>query len=295
MRVRFAAIEPYDSGMLDVTDGHRLYWECCGNPGGKAAFFGMAGRFWLHAGPASVLRSQRLPHCAVRPTRVRRSRPLANVDLSTNTTSHLIADIERLRQHHGVESWTILEELFVYYAFVLYYLLLERAASRIPVAGFAQRLAKSVLWQRAYSTFLRVPFIIYPLALLGLSIAFTMLVDRARSFEPADVTSRDLPYNSSMFTIKLGRRVHARSRTRILRRLQPIAYACGTLCGDAYTKAQAIRHRRHRSRDRRIFATSFLYRTLESTDIYSYVANARLGMIGSYASHIRVSDPGLRE
>jgi len=31
-----------------------------------------------------------------------------NVDLSTNTTPHLIADIERLRQHHGVESWTVL-------------------------------------------------------------------------------------------------------------------------------------------------------------------------------------------
>jgi len=30
------------------------------------------------------------------------------VDLSTNTTPHLIADIERLRQHHGVESWTVL-------------------------------------------------------------------------------------------------------------------------------------------------------------------------------------------
>ena len=40
-----------------------------------------------------------------------RSRPLANeatVDLSTNTTAHLIADIEQLRQHLGIESWTVL-------------------------------------------------------------------------------------------------------------------------------------------------------------------------------------------
>jgi proline iminopeptidase len=41
---RFPAIEPYDSGMLDVGDGHQVYWECCGNPAGKLALF-------LHGGP----------------------------------------------------------------------------------------------------------------------------------------------------------------------------------------------------------------------------------------------------
>jgi len=41
----------------------------------------------------------------------RSARPLAsdsNADLSTNTTAHLIADIERLREHHGIENWTVL-------------------------------------------------------------------------------------------------------------------------------------------------------------------------------------------
>ena len=33
---QFPPIEPYDSGMLDVGDGHRVYWECCGNPEGQA-------------------------------------------------------------------------------------------------------------------------------------------------------------------------------------------------------------------------------------------------------------------
>jgi proline iminopeptidase len=112
MQGRFPAIEPYDSGMLDVSDGHRLYWECCGNPDGQAALY-------LHGGPGSgctpsqrrlfdpdayriILFDQR--GCG-------RSRPLAdehNADLTTNTTPHLIADIERLRRHHGVERWTIL-------------------------------------------------------------------------------------------------------------------------------------------------------------------------------------------
>ena len=109
---RFPAIEPYDSGMLDVGDGHQVYWECCGNPAGKPALY-------LHGGPGSgcspgqrrffdpdayrvILLDQR--GCG-------RSRPLASApdaDLSTNTTAHLMADIEALRQRHGVEHWTVL-------------------------------------------------------------------------------------------------------------------------------------------------------------------------------------------
>src|ERR1700730_9546584 len=109
---RFPAIERYDSGMLEVGDGHHVYWECCGNPAGKPALF-------LHGGPGSgcsagqrrvvdfhlyraVLFDQR--GCG-------RSRLLANepsADLSTNTTAHLIADIEALREMQGVDRWIIL-------------------------------------------------------------------------------------------------------------------------------------------------------------------------------------------
>jgi proline iminopeptidase len=109
---QFPPIEPYDSGMMDVGDGHRVYWECCGNPLGKPALF-------LHGGPGSgcspgqrrffdpklyraVLFDQR--GCG-------RSRPLASqpgVDLATNTTAHLIADIESLRTMLAIDRWTIL-------------------------------------------------------------------------------------------------------------------------------------------------------------------------------------------
>ena len=109
---RLPAIEPYDSGTLDAGDGHQVYWECCGNRRGKPALY-------LHGGPGSgctpgqrrffdpdvwrvVLFDQR--GCG-------RSRPLASApdaDLSTNTTAHLIADIEALRQLHGIERWTVL-------------------------------------------------------------------------------------------------------------------------------------------------------------------------------------------
>jgi pimeloyl-ACP methyl ester carboxylesterase len=46
MSGQFPPIEPYDSGMLDVGGGHRVYWECCGNPTGRPALF-------LHGGPGS--------------------------------------------------------------------------------------------------------------------------------------------------------------------------------------------------------------------------------------------------
>ncbi len=41
-----AAVEPYATGMLDVGDGHSLYWEMCGNPEGKPAVM-------LHGGPGA--------------------------------------------------------------------------------------------------------------------------------------------------------------------------------------------------------------------------------------------------
>ena len=111
MSRQFPEIEPYESGMLDVGDGHQMYWECCGNPEGKPALY-------LHGGPGSgsspgqrrffdpevyraVLIDQRGSG---------RSRPLAsepNADLSVNTTHHLIADIELLRKHLGIDSWAV--------------------------------------------------------------------------------------------------------------------------------------------------------------------------------------------
>ena len=112
MQDRFPAIEPYDSGMLDVGDGHRVYWECCGKPEGKPALY-------LHGGPGSgCTPGQR---CFFDPHAYRavlfdqrgswRSRPLVDepdADLRANTTAHLIADIEALRRHLGVDRWTVL-------------------------------------------------------------------------------------------------------------------------------------------------------------------------------------------
>jgi len=104
-------IEPYDRGMLEVGDGHRVYWETCGNAAGKPAVV-------LHGGPGSgcTMGARRY----FDPGRYRivlfdqrgcgRSTPHAsgpNADLSANTTGHLLADIEWLRRRLGVDRWLV--------------------------------------------------------------------------------------------------------------------------------------------------------------------------------------------
>jgi len=112
MTALYAEIEPNDHGLLDVGRGHRLYWETCGNPNAGPALV-------LHGGPGSGCAPwhRRLFH----PDAYRavlfdqrgcgRSTPHASApgtDLSTNTTAHLLADIERLREHLDVERWLVL-------------------------------------------------------------------------------------------------------------------------------------------------------------------------------------------
>ncbi|MCB8821697.1 prolyl aminopeptidase [Microvirga rosea] len=107
-------LDPYDSGMLDVGDGHRVYWEMCGNPNGKPALV-------LHGGPGSGCTAN--ARRSFDPDAFRiilflfdqrgsgRSTPHASapdIDLSTNTTPHLLADIERLRDHLDIDRWLVL-------------------------------------------------------------------------------------------------------------------------------------------------------------------------------------------
>jgi proline iminopeptidase len=107
----YPEIEPYDRGMLDVGEGHRLYWETCGNPKGKAALV-------LHGGPGSGCTSGARRYFNPDLYRIvlfdqrnaGRSTPHASeptLDLATNTTDHLVTDIERLRQHLGIERWLL--------------------------------------------------------------------------------------------------------------------------------------------------------------------------------------------
>lgn len=111
MSLRYPEIEPYESGTLDVGDGHEIYWESVGTPAGTPAVY-------LHGGPGSGCSSG--ARRQFDPTAYRavlfdqrgcgRSRPLADTsaaDLSANTTWHLVEDVERLREHLGIERWVV--------------------------------------------------------------------------------------------------------------------------------------------------------------------------------------------
>ena len=100
----YPPIAPYESGVLAVDPPHRLYWEQSGNPAGQPVVF-------LHGGPGAGASADHRRFFD--PARYRivifdqrgagRSTPLG--DLTDNTTAHLVADIERLRQLLGIERW----------------------------------------------------------------------------------------------------------------------------------------------------------------------------------------------
>lgn len=105
-RTLYPEIEPFETGRLAVGDGHELYFEVCGNPEGKPVVF-------LHGGPGAGCspKARRF----FDPARYRivlfdqrgcgRSTPHAS--LHANTTWHLVADIEVLRRHLGIERWQV--------------------------------------------------------------------------------------------------------------------------------------------------------------------------------------------
>jgi proline iminopeptidase len=102
----YPPIDPFDQRMLDVGDGHTVYMEQCGRPDGIPVVV-------LHGGPGGgcspamrryfdpsiyriILFDQR--GCG-------RSRPHASVE--SNTTWHLVADIELIRETLGIDRWVV--------------------------------------------------------------------------------------------------------------------------------------------------------------------------------------------
>lgn len=106
LRSFYPEIEPFESGMLDVGEGHSIYWERVGTRGAKPAVF-------LHGGPGGgLMPNQRRLFDPARYDVILfdqrgcgRSTPYA--ELEANTTWHLVADIERLREKFGFETWQV--------------------------------------------------------------------------------------------------------------------------------------------------------------------------------------------
>jgi proline iminopeptidase len=97
---------PFDTGILDVGDGHKIYYEQSGNPTGKPVIF-------IHGGPgAGTSTAQRR---FFNPEKYRivlfdqrgcgKSTPHASIE--NNTTWHLIADMEKLRESLAIKRWQV--------------------------------------------------------------------------------------------------------------------------------------------------------------------------------------------
>src|SRR5690349_5187466 len=102
----YPPVEPFNTGRLPVSAVHEIYFEESGNPSGKPVVF-------LHGGPGggSDPKQRRFFH----PGKYRivnfdqrgcgKSTPYAS--LESNTTWDLVADIEKLREHLGIERWQV--------------------------------------------------------------------------------------------------------------------------------------------------------------------------------------------
>jgi proline iminopeptidase len=106
MKTLYDPIEPYHHGMLQVSELHNIYFEQCGNPEGRPVVF-------LHGGPGGGLSPDYRRFFDPSAYRVvlfdqrgsGKSTPHAM--LEENTTWDLVSDIEKLREHLGIERWAV--------------------------------------------------------------------------------------------------------------------------------------------------------------------------------------------
>jgi proline iminopeptidase len=102
----YPEIEPYSTGMLKLDGVHTMYWEQSGDADGAPVLF-------LHGGPGAGASPAHRRFFDPAHYRIvifdqrgaGRSTPLG--ELRENTTPHLVADIERLRAHLGIQRWLV--------------------------------------------------------------------------------------------------------------------------------------------------------------------------------------------
>jgi proline iminopeptidase len=105
-RTLYDPIEPYDSGNIQVSDVHQLYYEQCGNPNAKPVVF-------LHGGPGAGLTPEYRRFFDPAAYRIilfeqrGAGRSIPHASLDANTTWDLVSDIEHIREHFAVERWLV--------------------------------------------------------------------------------------------------------------------------------------------------------------------------------------------
>jgi len=106
MRELYPPIEPYDHGMLPVSSVHTIYYEQCGNSEGQPVVL-------LHGGPGGGLIPDYRRYFDPASYRVvlfdqrGSGQSTPHAELEENTTWHLVEDIEKLREHLGIDRWHV--------------------------------------------------------------------------------------------------------------------------------------------------------------------------------------------
>ncbi|NJN71703.1 MAG: prolyl aminopeptidase [Limnothrix sp. RL_2_0] len=106
MRDLYPPIRPYNTGMLNVSDIHALYYEESGNPDGKPVIF-------LHGGPGGGCPPVYRQFFDPRYWRIvlfdqrGAGKSMPKAELRENTTWDLVADIEKIREHLHIDTWFV--------------------------------------------------------------------------------------------------------------------------------------------------------------------------------------------
>jgi proline iminopeptidase len=106
LRELYPVIEPYQTGVLEVSGGHHLSYEVCGNPNGLPAVF-------LHGGPGAGCEADHRRFFDPSFYRIvlfdqrGAGRSIPSASIENNTTAYLVDDIETLRRRLEVDQWLV--------------------------------------------------------------------------------------------------------------------------------------------------------------------------------------------
>ncbi len=106
MRELYPPIEPYNSGRLQVSPIHNVYYEQAGNPEGQPVVF-------LHGGPGGGIVSDYRRYFDPAAYRIvlfdqrGSGQSTPHAELEGNTTWDLVEDIEKIREQLGIDAWHV--------------------------------------------------------------------------------------------------------------------------------------------------------------------------------------------